>query len=108
MATPSEKIAVLGGGSFGTAIANIVADNGHAVTQWMRDEDIVASMRTSNENSRYLPGKKLNPTIVPTTRLGELVMRELKRIHTVAYARFASVYRSLADVDELRQLTRDI
>lgn len=73
MATPSEKIAVLGGGSFGTAIANIVADNGHAVTQWMRDEDIVASMRTSNENSRYLPGKKLNPTIVPTTRLGEAV-----------------------------------
>lgn len=73
MATPSEKIAVLGGGSFGTAIANIVADNGHAVTQWMRDEDIVASMRTINENSRYLPGKKLNPTIVPTTRLGEAV-----------------------------------
>ncbi len=73
MATPSEKIAVLGGGSFGTAIANIVADNGHAVTQWMRDEDIVASMRAINENTRYLPGKKLNPSIVPTTQLGEAV-----------------------------------
>jgi transcriptional repressor NrdR len=45
---------------------------------------------------------------VPTTRLGELVMRELKRIDKVAYVRFASVYRSFEDVDEFRQLIKDI
>jgi transcriptional repressor NrdR len=45
---------------------------------------------------------------VPTSRLGELVMRELKRIDKVAYVRFASVYRSFEDVDEFRQLIRDI
>ena len=45
---------------------------------------------------------------VPTTRVGELVMRELKRIDKVAYVRFASVYRSFEDVDEFRQLIRDI
>ncbi len=45
---------------------------------------------------------------VPTARLGELVMRELKRIDKVAYVRFASVYRSFEDVDEFRQLIRDI
>jgi transcriptional repressor NrdR len=45
---------------------------------------------------------------VPTTRLGELVMRELKRIDKVAYVRFASVYRSFEDIDEFRQLIRDI
>jgi transcriptional repressor NrdR len=45
---------------------------------------------------------------VPTTRLGELVMRELKRIDKVGYVRFASVYRSFEDVDEFRQLIRDI
>ena len=45
---------------------------------------------------------------VPSTRLGELVMRELKRIDKVAYVRFASVYRSFEDVDEFRQLIRDI
>ena len=39
-------------------------------------------------------------------RLGELVMRELKRIDKVAYVRFASVYRSFEDVDEFRQLIR--
>jgi transcriptional repressor NrdR len=45
---------------------------------------------------------------VPSTRIGELVMRELKRIDKVAYVRFASVYRSFEDVDEFRQLIRDI
>jgi len=45
---------------------------------------------------------------LPSTRLGELVMRELKRIDKVAYVRFASVYRSFEDVDEFQQLIRDI
>jgi transcriptional repressor NrdR len=45
---------------------------------------------------------------VNSTRLGELVMRELKRLDKVAYVRFASVYRSFEDVDEFRQLIRDI
>ena len=45
---------------------------------------------------------------MPTTKLGELVMRELKRIDKVAYVRFASVYRSFEDVDEFRQLIKDI
>lgn len=45
---------------------------------------------------------------VASARLGELVMRELKRIDKVAYVRFASVYRSFEDVDEFRQLIRDI
>lgn len=45
---------------------------------------------------------------LPSTKLGELVMRELKRIDKVAYVRFASVYRSFEDVDEFRQLIREI
>jgi transcriptional repressor NrdR len=45
---------------------------------------------------------------VPSARLGELLMRELKRIDKVAYVRFASVYRSFEDVDEFRRLIRDI
>ena len=45
---------------------------------------------------------------VLTSKLGEHVMRELKKIDKVAYVRFASVYRSFEDVDEFRQLIRDI
>ena len=45
---------------------------------------------------------------VPSRQIGELVMRELKKLDQVAYVRFASVYRSFEDVDEFRQLIRDI
>jgi transcriptional repressor NrdR len=45
---------------------------------------------------------------IASARLGELVMRELKRIDKVAYVRFASVYRSFEDVDDFRQLIQDI
>ncbi|MBV8502864.1 MAG: transcriptional repressor NrdR [Paucibacter sp.] len=45
---------------------------------------------------------------MPSTKLGEYVMRELKKIDKVAYVRFASVYRSFEDVDEFRQLIREI
>ena len=45
---------------------------------------------------------------IESTKLGELVMRELKKLDKVAYVRFASVYRSFEDVDEFRQLLRDI
>ena len=39
---------------------------------------------------------------LPSSRIGELVMRELKKLDKVAYVRFASVYRSFEDVDEFR------
>ncbi len=45
---------------------------------------------------------------IASTKVGELVMRELKRLDKVAYVRFASVYRSFEDVDEFRQLLKDI
>jgi transcriptional repressor NrdR len=45
---------------------------------------------------------------LPSARLGEWVMRELKRLDKVAYVRFASVYRSFEDVDEFRKLISDI
>jgi transcriptional repressor NrdR len=45
---------------------------------------------------------------IESTQVGALVMRELKDLDKVAYVRFASVYRSFEDVDEFRQLLRDI
>ena len=64
-----ERATVLGGGSFGTSIANILADNGNRVHLWMRDENVVKHIARYHENPRYLSGKKLNPNIVPTTCL---------------------------------------
>ena len=45
---------------------------------------------------------------VPSTRLGELVMRELKKLDKVAYVRFASVYRSFEDIDEFKTLVDEV
>lgn len=60
MTTPSVlRVAVLGGGSFGTVLANLAAENGHATTLWLRDEAQEADMRDTRENRRYLPGFKL-------------------------------------------------
>jgi transcriptional repressor NrdR len=45
---------------------------------------------------------------IPSTRIGELVMRELKKLDKVAYVRFASVYRSFEDIDEFRALVDEV
>lgn len=45
---------------------------------------------------------------IPSSRIGELVMRELKKLDKVAYIRFASVYRSFEDIDEFKALVEEV
>ena len=45
---------------------------------------------------------------IPSNRIGELVMRELKKLDKVAYVRFASVYRNFEDIDEFRALVDEV
>ena len=45
---------------------------------------------------------------VPSEKVGELVMKELKKLDKVAYIRFASVYRNFADVDEFSEVIREV
>ena len=45
---------------------------------------------------------------VTSTRIGELVMRELKKLDKVAYVRFASVYRSFEDIDDFKNLVDEV
>ncbi|MEJ6022723.1 transcriptional regulator NrdR [Ramlibacter sp. PS4R-6] len=45
---------------------------------------------------------------VPSSRIGELVMRELKKLDKVAYVRFASVYRSFEDIDDFKTLVDEV
>ena len=45
---------------------------------------------------------------VPSSQLGEMVMRELKKLDKVAYVRFASVYRSFEDVDDFKTLVDEV
>lgn len=54
-----EEIAVLGAGSWGTALAHLLADKGHRVRLWARDSGIVSQVKSAGENARYLPGISL-------------------------------------------------
>lgn len=60
------RVAVLGGGSFGTAIANIIALGGHNTYLWMRDGKHAEHCQNTHENSRYLPGYMLAPSLTIT------------------------------------------
>lgn len=47
-------------------------------------------------------------TEIPSAQIGDLVMKELKKLDKVAYIRFASVYRNFADVDDFSSLVREV
>ena len=59
-----RSVSVLGGGSFGTVVANIVAENGYHVNFWMRNEALVNEVNTTHQNSQYLPGYPINPNVL--------------------------------------------
>lgn len=67
--TVQSPIAVLGGGSFGTALANLVAENGLPVRLWMRDPQQAETIRRERENPRYLKGIKVHAAVEATSDL---------------------------------------
>jgi glycerol-3-phosphate dehydrogenase (NAD(P)+) len=69
----SKSVCVLGGGSFGTALANIMAHNGHQVSQWMRNEQQVEEINLTGLNSRYLPNSPLHRELLATTNLEKAI-----------------------------------
>ncbi len=69
----AQTIAVLGGGSFGTVIADIAAENGHEVRLWVRRPEMAVAIQTQRENARYLPGLKLHNNLTANSDLREVV-----------------------------------
>ena len=67
----SERIAVIGAGSWGTALAILLAKNGHTVNLWDFAAEHIAAIQNSRSNERYLPGIALPENIAPTTSLAE-------------------------------------
>ncbi len=67
MVANNLTITVLGGGSFGTAIANIIAANGHKTWLWMRNEERAEECQRIRENSEYLPGYQLHDNLEITS-----------------------------------------
>jgi glycerol-3-phosphate dehydrogenase (NAD(P)+) len=70
------KIGVIGGGAWGTALAQVAAAGGEPVLLWAREADVVAGINSEHENTAFLPGIPLSPAIRATGSLGDLAGME--------------------------------
>lgn len=68
-----KPIAVLGGGSFGTALANLLASNQHPVRLWMRDPQQAQAINENRQNPRYLKGVPVLDGVTATTDLAAVI-----------------------------------
>lgn len=68
---PGRKAAVLVAGSWGTALAAVLADNGFEVSVWTRNAAQAEEINTQHTNTRFLPSAVLPPTITATTDIGQ-------------------------------------
>lgn len=66
----TEKIAVIGGGSWGTTLASLLCGKGHQVSLWVFEADLAERMRQTRVNNVYLPGSVLPDGIDITSDLG--------------------------------------
>lgn len=66
----TPTIAVVGAGSWGTALALHLAKNGHQVRLWGHNPDHVSCLSTDRENQKYLPGFSFPDSIIPTADIG--------------------------------------
>lgn len=66
-----KRITILGGGSWGTALAKLLSENGNLVTVWLRDEEQCRELSTERENKKYLPGIKIPDNIMFTSNINE-------------------------------------
>src|SRR5690554_1010952 len=92
------KVAVLGAGSWGTALAALIARNGFPTVLWgwARDAENIASINDRGENARYLPGIELPRELRVTTDMAEaLADAGLVLVATPSHA-FAETLRALA------------
>ena len=66
------QIGVIGAGSWGTTLANLLAKKGFEVTLWAYESDLIQPIATARENPLYLPGVTLSEKIIPTHSLKEV------------------------------------
>lgn len=86
------RVAIIGAGAFGTAMACVLSRSGHRIVLWARDAQLAASLNTEGSNPRYLPGVRLEPGIAATGDLAaalaqsELVLTAVPAQHLRAVA----------------------
>ena len=72
--TAKKQVAVLGGGSFGTVLANIAASNGYQVSLWVRDAEQALRINSEGANATYHPELRLSDNITADEDLASVIM----------------------------------
>jgi glycerol-3-phosphate dehydrogenase (NAD(P)+) len=70
------KIGVVGGGSWGTALANLLASKGYAIKWWIFEKEVKDQILETGENKIFLPNVKLPANLHPTNDLAEAVLNK--------------------------------
>lgn len=92
-----ETIGIIGGGSFGGAIADIAGTRGHKVLHWYRNREAAEAFNATRENARYLPGFRLSGNITATDDLEEVAKSSPMIFVCVPSQNFREVARKLGD-----------
>ncbi len=78
------RLGVIGGGAWGTALAQVAAEGGDPVWLWAREADVVSSINARHENQLFLAGIRLSPAICATSDFDALADCEALLIVTPA------------------------
>jgi glycerol-3-phosphate dehydrogenase (NAD(P)+) len=90
------RIGVIGGGAWGTALAQVAAANGEPVILWAREHEVVTAINLAHENTVFLAGVALSPSIRATEALDDLATCDALLVVTPAQHLRAS----LADLSQ--------
>ena len=96
MTATAPVVAVLGAGSWGTALAALIARHGHATVLWGRDQHTIAAINERHENPRYLPGIVLPESLRATTDIAAALRGADLVLVVVPSHAFAETVRALA------------
>lgn len=79
-----QKIGIIGAGAWGTALAETFAGEGREAVIWAREQDVVTSINQKNENTVFLPGKKLHKNVTATDSLSTAAQADILLLVTPA------------------------
>ena len=98
MARPesAEQVAVIGAGSWGTALGILLCRNGHRVRLWGHEPEHIEHLRRDRENRAFLPGPTLPPGLEPVADLGQAVDGATAVLFVVPSQFFAAVLAQVA------------
>ena len=97
----NKKIAVLGGGSFGTVLANLSASNGFETSLWVRDSEQALRINAEGTNTTYHPELKLSEKIIASENLEQCI----SGAHLVLVATPSAIFEKI--IKRLKPLVKD-